>query len=104
MAVCECIKSGGLDPSRLAQTSPYGAGGPGVIAGSQRHSWVEVGARGSVIDIGTTQDVDSVSSSPGIQRVKLHISFSTVHFMICIYLFLLMMVGVSRRIQKILQS
>lgn len=70
MAVCECVKAGGLDPSRLAQTSPYGAGGPGIIAGSQRHSWIETGARGSVVELVSGQDVDSVSSSPGVQRVS----------------------------------
>lgn len=64
------MKSGGLDPSRLAQTSPYGAGGPGIVSGTHRHSWVEVTARGSVVDIASAQDVDSVSSSPGIQRVS----------------------------------
>lgn len=69
MAVCECLKNGGLDPSRLQQTSPYGAGGPGIIAATQRHSWIETGARGSVVELITGQDVDSVSSSPGVQRV-----------------------------------
>ncbi|XP_044264219.1 protein EFR3 homolog cmp44E isoform X1 [Tribolium madens] len=67
MAVCENLKSGGIDPSRLAQTSPYGAGGPGVVGGGQRNSWIET-ARGSVIDINAPQEVDSVSSSPGVQR------------------------------------
>lgn len=89
MAVCDCVKSGGLDPSRLAQTSPYGAGGPGVVAGSQRHSWVEVGARGSVVDIGPTQDVDSVSSSPGVQRVKFYFSFRILLYDFYLFTFLL---------------
>ena len=68
MAVCENVKSGGLDPSRLAQTSPYGAGGPGVVVGGQRNSWIE-NARGSIIEMNTNQEVDSASSSPGFQRV-----------------------------------
>lgn len=68
MAVCENIKTGGLDPSRLAQTSPYGAGGPGIIAGGQRNSWIET-ARGSVVEMTGTQEVDSASSSPGVQKV-----------------------------------
>lgn len=72
MAVCECLKSGGLDPSRLQQTSPYGAGGPGIMASSQRHSWIEAGARGSVVELITGQDVDSVSSSPVAQKVRFY--------------------------------
>lgn len=68
MAVCENLKGGGIDPSRLAQTSPYGAGGPGVVVGGQRNSWIET-ARGSIIDMNTAQEVDSASSSPGVQRV-----------------------------------
>lgn len=68
--MCECIKIGGLDPSRLAQTSPYGAGGPGLVSAQHRHSWVEVTARGSLVDI-PGQEVDSVSSSPGVQRVNI---------------------------------
>lgn len=72
MAICEYVKAGGLDPARLAQTSPYGAGGPGVVAGNHRHSWVESGARGSIMELPGGQDVDSVSSSPGVQRVSLN--------------------------------
>ncbi|KAK9737115.1 hypothetical protein QE152_g10986 [Popillia japonica] len=67
MALCEYVKSGGLDPARLAQTSPYGAGGPGVVVGNPRRSWVE-NPRGSVVEISNVAEVDSVSSSPGVQR------------------------------------
>ncbi|KAJ8965964.1 hypothetical protein NQ314_003812 [Rhamnusium bicolor] len=67
MAVCDYIKLGGLDPSRLQQTSPYGAGGPGIIIGSQRNSWIESGARGSIIEL-PVQEGDSATSSPGVQR------------------------------------
>lgn len=70
MALCEYVKSGGLDPTRLAQTSPYGAGGPGAVVGNSRRSWVEMSARGSVVEIGNVAEVDSVSSSPGVQRVS----------------------------------
>lgn len=70
MAVCEYVKAGGLDPSRLQQTSPYGAGGLSIVQNTQRHSWVEAGARGSVADItGGGHEVDSAHSSPGVQRV-----------------------------------
>ncbi|GJQ76302.1 putative protein EFR3 homolog [Trypoxylus dichotomus] len=68
MALCESVKTGGLDPTRLAQTSPYGAGGPGSVIGNPRRSWVEVSARGSVVEINNAAEVDSVSSSPGVQR------------------------------------
>ncbi|ENN74642.1 hypothetical protein D910_09626 [Dendroctonus ponderosae] len=68
MAVCEYLKASGIDPSRLAQTSPYGAGGPGAIAGSQRHSWMEAGARGSIMEIPSVHEVDSAASSPGVTR------------------------------------
>nr|CAH7716742.1 unnamed protein product [Callosobruchus chinensis] len=67
MAVCDCVKQGGIDPSRLQQTSPYGAGGPGIIVGTQRNSWIENGARGSIIEL-PAQEVDSAASSPGVQR------------------------------------
>lgn len=68
MAVCEYVKAGGIDPSRLQQTSPYGAGGPGIIAGSQRNSWIDTGSRGSVTEL-AVNEVDSTASSPGYQRV-----------------------------------
>lgn len=82
MAVCEFLKSSGLDAARLAQTSPYGAGGPGINAGSQRHSWVETGARGSIVEISGVQEVDSVSSSPGVQKVCLnYLSFTFLKYL-----------------------
>ncbi|KAF7284398.1 protein EFR3 homolog stmA isoform X2 [Rhynchophorus ferrugineus] len=68
MAICDYLKSSGIDPSRLTQTSPYGAGGPGMIVGSQRHSWMEPNPRGSVIEISSVHDVDSAASSPGVTR------------------------------------
>ncbi|XP_066262550.1 protein EFR3 homolog cmp44E isoform X1 [Euwallacea similis] len=68
MAVCDYLKSSGIDASRLTQTSPYGAGGPGVLAGSQRHSWMETGARGSIMEIPSVHEVDSAASSPGVSR------------------------------------
>lgn len=69
MAVCEYVKLGGLDPSRLQQTSPYGAGGPGIALGSQRNSWIESGARGSIVEL-PAQEGDSASSSPRVERVS----------------------------------
>lgn len=73
MAVCEALKVSGMDSTRLSQGLPYGAGAPGPLSSQHhRHSWVEVGARGSVVDIANgPQDVDSVSSSPGLPRVNI---------------------------------
>ncbi|XP_017774254.1 PREDICTED: protein EFR3 homolog cmp44E isoform X2 [Nicrophorus vespilloides] len=68
MAVCEYVKAGGLDPTRLSHISPYGAGGTSAMAGTQRHSWVETSAKGSVVELATGTEVDSASSSPGVQR------------------------------------
>ncbi|XP_050305560.1 protein EFR3 homolog cmp44E isoform X2 [Anthonomus grandis grandis] len=67
MAVCDYLKVSGIDPSRLTQTSPYGAGGPGIISSSQRHSWMETG-QGSLMEIPSVHEVDSAASSPGITR------------------------------------
>ncbi|XP_071054459.1 protein EFR3 homolog cmp44E isoform X2 [Onthophagus taurus] len=69
MAICEYLKAGGLDPTRLAQTSPYGAGAPGTSSGMQRHSWVELSARNSVAELGNVE-IDSANSSPGVQKMR----------------------------------
>ncbi|KAJ8710898.1 hypothetical protein PYW08_009413 [Mythimna loreyi] len=69
MALCELLKSHGVDATRLASTSPYAAGN---VAAPHRHSWVEAGAaqgRDSLAEItapGT--ELDSANSSPGVQR------------------------------------
>ncbi|KAJ8709972.1 hypothetical protein PYW07_009338 [Mythimna separata] len=69
MALCEILKSHGIDSSRLASNSPYAAGN---VAAPHRHSWVEAGAaqgRDSLAEItapGT--ELDSANSSPGVQR------------------------------------
>lgn len=70
MALCECIKSSGLECGRLASMSPYSGGS---IAAPHRHSWVEAGAaqgRDSLADItaGPVTELDSANSSPGVQR------------------------------------
>ncbi|XP_044744134.1 protein EFR3 homolog cmp44E isoform X2 [Coccinella septempunctata] len=68
MAVCEYVKSHGIDASRLLQTSPYGAGGPGIVAaGAHRNSWIDT-ARGSITELAGVNEVDSAASSPGVQR------------------------------------
>lgn len=95
MAVCDYLKASGIDASRLSQTSPYGAGGPGkfysnffslnifnvsigfkgILAGSHRHSWMEAGARGSIMEIPSVHEVDSAASSPGVTRVTVFFKF-----------------------------
>lgn len=68
MAVSDFVKQGGIESSRLLQTSPYGVGGPGVVAtGGHRNSWIDT-ARGSITEMTGTQEVDSAASSPGVQR------------------------------------
>ncbi|XP_077300597.1 protein EFR3 homolog stmA [Arctopsyche grandis] len=74
IALCECLKSCGIDASRLQNACPY-TGGTGIHHLSHhRHSWVDAGAHGrdSIADLSTNlnTDVDSVSSSPGVQRQK----------------------------------
>lgn len=68
MAVCDYLKASGIDATRLSQTSPYGTGGPGMTAGTQRHSWMDGSARGSVMEIPSVHEVDSAASSPGVSR------------------------------------
>ncbi|KAH9644361.1 hypothetical protein HF086_006389 [Spodoptera exigua] len=70
MALCDLLKSHGIDVTRLSSTSPYTAGN---VALPHRHSWVEAGAaqgRDSLAEItapGT--ELDSANSSPGVQRL-----------------------------------
>ncbi|XP_060807321.1 protein EFR3 homolog cmp44E isoform X1 [Amyelois transitella] len=71
MALCECLKSCGVDSSRLQSPSPYAAGHTAAVA--HRHSWVEAGAaagRDSLADItaGPVTELDSNNSSPTVQR------------------------------------
>jgi len=42
----------------------------GILAGSHRHSWMEAGARGSIMEIPSVHEVDSAASSPGVTRVS----------------------------------
>lgn len=68
MAVCEYVKAHGIDASRLLQTSPYGSGGPGIVAaGAHRNSWIDT-SRASITELAGVNEVDSAASSPGVQR------------------------------------
>ncbi|KAJ8870605.1 hypothetical protein PR048_029628 [Dryococelus australis] len=66
-AVTDCLKGAGFDAARLQQVSPYSVGG-GPTQG-HRYSWVETS---SAADFNSFQaEVDSVSSSPGVQKASL---------------------------------
>ncbi|XP_050667955.1 protein EFR3 homolog cmp44E isoform X2 [Leptidea sinapis] len=72
MAVSECLKSAGVEASRLASPALYTA--PHVATPLEhRHSWLEAGAaagRDSLADISCAAltELDSANSSPGVQR------------------------------------
>ncbi|CAF4873001.1 unnamed protein product [Pieris macdunnoughi] len=71
MALGECLKACGIEPSRLQTASPYSGGT--AVGLAHRHSWVEAGAtqgRDSLADIsaGPVTELDSANSSPGVQR------------------------------------
>ncbi|XP_022116306.2 protein EFR3 homolog cmp44E isoform X2 [Pieris rapae] len=71
MALGECLKASGIEPSRLQSASPYSGGT--TLGLAHRHSWVEAGAtqgRDSLADIsaGPVTELDSANSSPGVQR------------------------------------
>ncbi|CAH3941139.1 unnamed protein product [Pieris brassicae] len=71
MALGECLKASGIEPSRLQTASPYTGGA--TVGLAHRHSWVEAGAtqgRDSLADIsaGPVTELDSANSSPGVQR------------------------------------
>lgn len=70
VAITESLKRAGLDVARLQQVTPYGSGGlPGLNMG-HRHSWIDSGMQSSAGDLNSVQmEVDSVSSSPGVQKV-----------------------------------
>jgi hypothetical protein len=70
VAITESLKEAGFDAARLQQVTPYGDGGPPGASIGHRHSWVETSMRASAADLNAFQmEVDSVSSSPGVQKV-----------------------------------
>jgi hypothetical protein len=67
LALAESLQSAGIDHLRLQAATPYSLiqYDPG-----HRQSWVDTGInRASIADIGSN-DIDSVGSSPGVQRVS----------------------------------
>ena len=73
VAITESLKRAGLDVARLQHVTPYGSGGlPGSNMG-HRHSWVDSSMQPSAGDLNSIQmEVDSTSSSPGVQKVCVH--------------------------------
>jgi hypothetical protein len=72
VAITESLKRAGLDVARLQHVTPYGSGPPSLNMG-HRHSWVDSSMRASAGDLNSFQvELDSASSSPGVQKVCLH--------------------------------
>lgn len=64
--ITDQLKAAGFDVARFLQA-------PGYIGGlTHRHSWVESGLRTSATDLNTySTEVDSINSSPGLQKVSI---------------------------------
>ncbi|KAJ8966268.1 hypothetical protein NQ317_004486 [Molorchus minor] len=82
MAVCENIKLGGIDPSRLQQNVSLWCWGSWNNSRLKRNSWIENGARGSIIELPATEG-DSANSSPGVLKVN---SLFSVVYQIMLYM------------------
>lgn len=70
LAVAECLQSAGMEHNRVQTGMPYSLNQ--IDQSSHRHSWVETTplARDSLHDISNySNDIDSVSSSPGVSKV-----------------------------------
>lgn len=67
MALAESLQSAGIDHIRLQQATPYSLT---QYDSGHRPSWVDTGASHGSVDLGNN-DIDSISSSPGVQRVYL---------------------------------
>jgi len=73
VAITESLKRAGLDAARLQHVTPYGSGGPPGLNMGHRHSWVDSSMQGSAGELNSFQmEVDSASSSPGVQKVCVH--------------------------------
>lgn len=71
LALSECLQTAGMEFNRVQTGNPYSQHQTDNY--QHRHSWVDptMSHKGSNPDINAsyTNDVDSVSSSPGVQRV-----------------------------------
>ncbi|XP_012271686.1 protein EFR3 homolog cmp44E [Orussus abietinus] len=61
--VTECLNAAGLDTGKLQQGSGYSS-----TSLQHRHSWVDSAGRNSLADINAGTELDSASSSPGVQK------------------------------------
>jgi hypothetical protein len=86
VAITESLKRAGLDVARLQQVTPYGSGGPLGLNMGHRHSWVDASMQASAGDLNSFQvEVDSVSSSPGVQKVRVRKIVLMGIILICSY-------------------
>ncbi|XP_050080202.1 protein EFR3 homolog cmp44E isoform X1 [Anopheles maculipalpis] len=70
LAVAECLQQAGLECNRVQTGTPYALNQTDISA--HRHSWVDThsAVRNSVVD-SSYNDIESVSSSPGVQKRSL---------------------------------
>ncbi|KAL1373944.1 hypothetical protein pipiens_001679 [Culex pipiens pipiens] len=75
LAIAECIQQAGLEHSRVQTGTPYSLHQTDMSA--HRHSWVDTSsaARNSIVDA-NYNDIESVSSSPGVQKRSLASEFN----------------------------
>lgn len=74
LAVVECLQQAGLEHSRVQTGSPYSLNMTDMSA--HRHSWVDTSAaRNSIIDA-NYNDIESISSSPGVQKRSLALEYN----------------------------
>jgi len=86
VAITESLKRAGLDAARLQHVTPYGSGGPPGLSMVHRHSWVDSNLQASAGDLNSFQvEVDSASSSPGVQKVCVHKTVLMSIILKCLY-------------------
>uniref|UniRef100_A0A8D8N4U0 Protein EFR3 homolog cmp44E n=3 Tax=Culex pipiens TaxID=7175 RepID=A0A8D8N4U0_CULPI len=75
LAIAECLQQAGLEHSRVQTGTPYSLHQTDMSA--HRHSWVDTSsaARNSIVDA-NYNDIESVSSSPGVQKRSLASEFN----------------------------
>lgn len=65
IALAESLQSAGIEHMRLQSATPYSLT---QYEAGHRPSWVDTGTSNGSVDLGN--DIDSISSSPGVQRVS----------------------------------
>lgn len=78
MALTESLQSAGIDHMRLQTATPYS-----LIQCDSGHrpSWVDTGNSHGSVDLGNN-DIDSISSSPGVQRVNFDFTHHFLKFLL----------------------